>query len=47
MENKIVAMMEQKVPLPAFTIETALQKVQWAEEVLNSKDLFSDLPPER
>lgn len=30
--------MEQKYPLPPFTIETALQKVQLAEDAWNSKD---------
>lgn len=30
--------MEQKLPLPPFTIETALQKVQLAEDAWNSKD---------
>ncbi len=30
--------MEQKPPLPPFTLETALQKVQLAEDVWNSKD---------
>ncbi|MFM9989091.1 DUF1348 family protein [Flavobacterium sp.] len=29
---------EQKLPLPPFTLETALQKVQLAEEAWNSKD---------
>jgi uncharacterized protein len=29
---------EQKHPLPPFTLETALQKVQLAEEAWNSKD---------
>lgn len=29
---------EQKYPLPPFTLETALQKVQLAEEAWNSKD---------
>lgn len=30
--------MEQKYPLPPFTMETALQKVQLAEDAWNSKD---------
>jgi uncharacterized protein len=30
--------MEQKLPLPPFTEETALQKVQLAEDAWNSKD---------
>lgn len=29
---------EQKYPLPPFTMETALQKVQMAEDAWNSKD---------
>lgn len=29
--------MKQKLPLPLFTIETALQKVQLAEAAWNSK----------
>jgi uncharacterized protein len=29
---------EQKPPLPPFTLETALQKVQFAEKAWNSKD---------
>jgi len=29
---------EQKVPLPPFTLETALQKVQLAEDAWNSRD---------
>jgi nuclear transport factor 2 (NTF2) superfamily protein len=33
MENK-----EQKLPLPPFTLETALQKVQLAEDAWNSQD---------
>ena len=28
--------MEQKLPLPPFTLETALQKVQMAEDAWNS-----------
>lgn len=31
--------MEQKLPLPPFTLETALQKVQLAEDAWNSKDI--------
>lgn len=31
--------MEQKLPLPPFTMETALQKVQLAEDAWNSKDI--------
>jgi uncharacterized protein len=31
-------MIEQKLPLPPFTLETALQKVQLAEDAWNSKD---------
>jgi uncharacterized protein len=30
---------EQKLPLPPFTLETALQKVQFAENAWNSKDV--------
>ena len=30
--------MEQKLPLPPFTMETALQKVQLAEDAWNSKN---------
>jgi nuclear transport factor 2 (NTF2) superfamily protein len=30
--------MEQRLPLPPFTMETALQKVQLAEDAWNSKD---------
>ena len=30
--------MEQKIPLPPFTIETAKQKIQMAEDAWNSKD---------
>ena len=30
--------MEQKLPLPPFTLETATQKVQLAEDAWNSKD---------
>lgn len=30
--------MEQKLPLPPFTIETAKQKIQAAEDAWNSKD---------
>ncbi|WP_413533327.1 DUF1348 family protein [Empedobacter brevis] len=30
--------MEQKLPLPPFTLETAHQKIQIAEEAWNSKD---------
>lgn len=30
--------MEQKFPLPPFTLETALQKVQLAEDAWNSQD---------
>lgn len=30
--------MEQKFPLPPFTIESAIQKVQLAEDAWNSKD---------
>jgi nuclear transport factor 2 (NTF2) superfamily protein len=30
--------MEQKLPLPPFTMETALQKVQLAENAWNTKD---------
>ena len=30
--------MEQRPPLPPFTVETALQKVQMAEDAWNSKD---------
>jgi uncharacterized protein len=31
--------MEKKLPLPPFTLETALQKVQLAEDAWNSKDI--------
>jgi nuclear transport factor 2 (NTF2) superfamily protein len=30
--------MEQKLPLPPFTLETALQKIQMAEDAWNSQD---------
>lgn len=30
--------MEQKLPLPPFTLETALEKIQLAEEAWNSQD---------
>ena len=30
--------MEQKLPLPPFTLETALQKVQMAEDAWNTRD---------
>ena len=30
--------MEQKLPLPPFTLETAKQKIQMAEDAWNSKD---------
>lgn len=30
--------MEQKLPLPPFTMETALQKVQMAEDAWNTRD---------
>jgi len=30
--------MEQKLPLPPFTFETALQKVQFAEDAWNTRD---------
>lgn len=30
--------MEQKLPLPAFTYETALEKIQLAEDAWNSQD---------
>jgi nuclear transport factor 2 (NTF2) superfamily protein len=30
--------MEQKLPLPPFTLETAIQKVQLAEDAWNSKE---------
>ena len=30
--------MEQKLPLPPFTLETAIQKVQLAEDAWNSRD---------
>ena len=33
--------MEKKYPLPPFTMETALQKVQKAEDAWNSKDPIS------
>jgi len=32
---------EQKLPLPPFTMETALQKVQLAEDAWNSQDIVS------
>lgn len=32
--------MEQKHPLPPFTLETAKQKIQMAEDAWNSKDAF-------
>ncbi|PAW93010.1 DUF4440 domain-containing protein [Mucilaginibacter sp. MD40] len=31
-------MTEQKLPLPSFTLETAIQKVQLAEDAWNSRD---------
>jgi nuclear transport factor 2 (NTF2) superfamily protein len=31
--------MEQRLPLPPFTLETAKQKIQMAEEAWNSKDV--------
>jgi nuclear transport factor 2 (NTF2) superfamily protein len=34
-----MSLIEQKLPLPPFTMETALQKVQLAEEAWNSKDI--------
>lgn len=30
--------MEQRLPLPPFTLETAIQKIQLAEDAWNSKD---------
>ena len=30
--------MEQKLPLPPFTLETAIQKIQMAEDAWNSQD---------
>lgn len=30
--------MEKKLPLPPFTLETAIQKIQMAEDAWNSKD---------
>lgn len=30
--------MEQKLPVPPFTLETAIQKIQMAEDAWNSKD---------
>jgi len=30
--------MERKLPVPPFTLETALQKVQMAEDAWNTKD---------
>lgn len=30
--------MEQKLPLPPFTLDTAIQKIQMAEDAWNSKD---------
>ena len=30
--------MEQKLPLPPFTLETAIQKIQMAEDAWNSRD---------
>ena len=30
--------MEKKLPLPPFTMETALQKVQMAEDAWNTKE---------
>lgn len=38
MTNIKINTMEQKYPLPPFTMETALQKVQLAEDMWNSKD---------
>lgn len=36
--NQIIAIMEQKLPLPPFNFETATQKVQLAEDAWNSQD---------
>lgn len=36
--NYNIYLMEQKLPLPPFTLETALQKVQLAEDAWNSQD---------
>ncbi len=30
--------MEQKLPLPPFTLETAIRKIQMAEDAWNSRD---------
>ena len=30
--------MEQKLPLPPFTLETAIEKIQLAEDAWNSQD---------
>ena len=38
MVNKIFKLMEQRAPLPPFTLETAIQKVQLAEDAWNSCD---------
>jgi len=38
---KYVNIMETKLPLPPFNLETALQKVQIAEDAWNSKDPVS------
>ena len=37
-KTKGIVLMEKKHPLPPFTEETALQKVQMAEDAWNSKD---------
>lgn len=36
--EKSLIKMEQKLPLPPFTLETAIQKIQMAEDAWNSQD---------
>lgn len=36
--NQLTNPMEQRPPLPPFTLETARQKVQMAEDAWNTKD---------
>jgi nuclear transport factor 2 (NTF2) superfamily protein len=38
LHEQFVPIMEQKPPFPPFTLETAIQKVQAAEDAWNSKD---------
>lgn len=36
--EKLLINMEQKLPLPPFTLETAIQKIQMVEDAWNSQD---------